>query len=58
MMNLPPQPGPHEFGGVPVISETSEIFEGSVLLEVMSKIWYFKSFPVSPSVRASEFRSR
>ena len=30
MMNLPPQPGPHEFGGVPVISETSEIFEGSV----------------------------
>lgn len=37
-MNLPPQPGPHEFAGVPVISETSVIFDGSVFLEVMSKI--------------------
>ena len=27
---LPPQPGPHEFGGVPVISETSEILDGSL----------------------------
>jgi hypothetical protein len=37
-MNLPPQPGPQELGGVPVISETSEILDGSVSREVMSKI--------------------
>ena len=48
MMNLPPQPGPHELAGVPVISETNVIFEGSESLEVMSKIWYFRSMPVSP----------
>jgi len=47
MMNLPPHPGPHEFGGVPVISETSAIFDGSVSLVVMSKIWNLKSLPVS-----------
>jgi hypothetical protein len=35
---VPPQPGPHEFGGVPVISETSVIFDGSLSREVMSKI--------------------
>ena len=58
MMNLPPQPGPHEFGGVPVISDTSEIFDGSLSLEVMSKIWYFRSVPVSPWVSASELRIR
>ena len=41
-MNLPPQPRPHESGGVPVISDTSAIFDGSLSLEVMSKIWYFE----------------
>ena len=29
-MNEPPHPGPHEPGGVPVISDTREIFDGSV----------------------------
>jgi hypothetical protein len=38
MMNFPPQPGPHEFGGVPVISETSLIACGLVARSVMSKI--------------------
>jgi hypothetical protein len=38
MMNGPPHPGPHEPAGVPVISETREIFDGSVAREVMSKI--------------------
>ena len=46
------------FAGVPVISEMSEIFDGSEFLDVMSKIWYFRSVPVSPSVSASEFRTR
>ena len=47
MMNLPPHPDPHELGGVAVISDTSEIFEGSLSRVVMSKIWNLKSCPVS-----------
>ena len=43
---------------MPVISATSVIFEGSVSREVMSKIWYLRSLPVSPSVRISELRIR
>src|ERR1700681_2565058 len=43
MMNLPPQPGPQLLGGVPVISDTSEIFDGSLSRVVMSKIWNLKS---------------
>jgi hypothetical protein len=58
MMNVPPHPGPHDPGGVPVISETSEIFDGSLPRVVMSKIWYLRSFPVSPSVSTSELRMR
>ena len=57
-MNGPPHPGPHELGGVPVISDTSEIADGLVARSVMSKIWYFRSLPVSPSVRISELRIR
>ena len=37
-MNVPPQPGPQEFSGVPVISVTSEIRAGFVSRVVMSKI--------------------
>ena len=46
-MNLPPQPGPQLSVGVPVISDTSEIFDGSVPRVVMSKIWNLNSLPVS-----------
>ncbi len=34
IMKGPPHPIPHEFGGVPVISETNEICDGSVSREV------------------------
>ena len=46
-MNGPPHPLPQLSGGVPVISETSEIFAGSVSRVVMSKIWNLNTFPVS-----------
>src|ERR1044071_4249310 len=46
-MNVPPQPGPQLFGGVPVISDTLEIFDGSEARVVMSQISNLNFLPVS-----------
>jgi hypothetical protein len=46
-MKVPPQPRPQLPAGVPVISDTSAIFDGSVSRVVMSKIWNLNTLPVS-----------
>jgi hypothetical protein len=47
LTNGPPHPLPQLPAGVPVISDTSAIFDGSVSRVVMSKIWNLRLVPVS-----------